>query len=88
MTDDTRVTCYACTHRQRGQGGMMACMQPKRAGLPCAPKATYVEIGRDLATLPQHCPAYAALKCSRCGGAHSVSGCPWPTGGQAKKGGH
>lgn len=60
MTDDTRVTCYGCTNRQRGQGGLMACMQPKRAGLTVPPRATYLELGSALATLPQHCPAYVA----------------------------
>lgn len=60
MSDDTRVTCNACGNRQRGRTGLMACMQPKRAGLIVPPRATYLELGRDLATLPQHCPAYVA----------------------------
>lgn len=49
MTDD-RVTCTTCQHYIRGK-----CMQAKAADL--SPFAS-IEIGRDLATLPQRCPAY------------------------------
>ena len=62
MTDDTRVTCYGCGNRQRVHTGLMACMQPRRAGLIFPRSATYVELGRDFATLPQHCPAHIPTK--------------------------
>ena len=57
MTDDM-VTCMTCRNRQRGQGGLMACMQPRKAGLTIAPRETYLTLGRDLAELPQRCPAH------------------------------
>lgn len=62
MTADDRTTCMTCRNRQRGQGGLMACMQPHRAGLIVPPRATYVDLGRDLATLPQRCPAHVPTK--------------------------
>ena len=57
MTDDTRVICIGCGNRQPVRGSM-SCTQPKRAGLNVPRSATYLELGRDLATQPQHCPAY------------------------------
>lgn len=62
MTDDTRVTCIGCGNRQRVRTGLMACMQPKRAGLIVPRSATYLELSRDLATQPQHCPAHIPTK--------------------------
>ncbi len=62
MTDDTRTTCMTCANRRRGQGGLMACMDPHRAGIRCEPGATFLTIGRDFATLPQHCPAHVPRK--------------------------
>lgn len=85
MSDDL-VICLDCRNRERVQGGVMACTQPRRAGLRSQRNASYAELGSQLAALPQRCPAFAAKKCSRCGGAHSVSRCPWPTGGHAAKG--
>ena len=53
MTDDPRVTCATCRNLQAGW-----CSDAKRAGLPVITKRA--EIGRTLAELPQHCPAYVA----------------------------
>ena len=63
MSDDpdTRVTCTTCGNRQPVRGAM-ACTQPKRAGLIVPRSATYLELSRDLATQPQHCPAYTPAK--------------------------
>ena len=52
MSDtDPRVTCMDC---QRNRG--MTCTDAVRAGL--AAKSRDIPIGRDFATLPQHCPAH------------------------------
>lgn len=56
MTDDDRITCITCAHRKPGQFGGMACHRAKAAGLNA--NRDVVELGRDLATLPQRCPAY------------------------------
>lgn len=60
MTEDTdiRVTCVGCINRQRVYGGQMACVRPHQAGLTFPRSVSYVELGRDFATLPQHCPAH------------------------------
>ena len=58
MSDDTRVTCISCDNRQRVHTGLMACTKPRRAGLMAWRGAPYAEIGRDFATLRQHCQAF------------------------------
>jgi hypothetical protein len=63
VSDDTdpRVTCTTCGNRQPVRGAM-ACTQPKRAGLIVPRSATCLELSRDLANLPQHCPAHIPAK--------------------------
>lgn len=51
MTDDMH-TCRQCQHLRAGR-----CMQARRAGL--SPFAS-IEIGRDLADMPQRCQAWKA----------------------------
>lgn len=46
--DDDRATCVECRHYARGK-----CGNRRRAGL-WSP-----EVGRDLAAIPQRCPAFA-----------------------------
>ncbi len=60
MTDDTdtRVTCTGCANRQRGRFGLAVCTTPKQAGLIVPRSTEQLELGRDFATLPQHCPAH------------------------------
>lgn len=47
--DDDRVTCQRCQHYRPSR-----CSNHRRAGLDKA------DLGRDLATLPQRCPGFAA----------------------------
>lgn len=51
-------TCVTCRSCRRVHTGLMACTKPHAARLPCAPSASYVELGRDLAEMQQRCPAY------------------------------
>ncbi len=64
MSDDadTRVRCVDCGNRQRVPAVGMACVRPRAAGLRVAPRADHLHLGFDLATRPQHCPAFVPLK--------------------------
>ena len=59
MTDiDTRVTCRACLNWREGR-----CVQAKAAGLhPDKWRPGTAEVGRQLATQPQHCSAFKPQK--------------------------
>lgn len=50
--DDDRVTCVQCANLKAGR-----CMNAKCAGLS---QWASIEVGRDLANLPQRCPAFVA----------------------------
>jgi virulence-associated protein VagC len=56
--NDDRVSCIDCRHFRPGR-----CGNHRRAGLPV------VEVGRDLASMPQRCPGFAS------GAGHDVA--PW-----------
>ena len=55
---DTRVTCTACMAYREGR-----CTQAKAAGLfPDKWRPGTTEIGRTLATLPQHCNGFSPAR--------------------------
>jgi hypothetical protein len=59
--DDTRVTCIACMAYREGR-----CTRAAAAGLhPDKYRPGTAEVGRTLATLPQHCNGFSPARKAR-----------------------